>query len=133
MALASRDAHYSIKKAAVLLGIGSDNLYLVDVDSAGRMDVNHLRSEIERALSENALPFMVAATAGTTVLGAMDPLEGIADVCKQYGLWLHVDAAWGGGALMSRKHRHLLKGVERFLFFLSFLLRSSGRHSLILY
>jgi sulfinoalanine decarboxylase len=113
VALASRDAHYSIKKAAVLLGIGSDNLYLVDVDSAGRMDVNHLRSEIERALSENALPFMVAATSGTTVLGAMDPLEGIADVCKQYGLWLHVDAAWGGGALMSRKHRQLLKGIER--------------------
>lgn len=111
--LTSRDAHYSVQKAAFLLGIGSANLYLVNVDEAGRMDLNHLRSEIERALRENARPFMVSATSGTTVLGAMDPLEGIADICQEYGLWMHVDAAWGGGALMSSKHRHLLKGIER--------------------
>lgn len=114
MAFTSKDSHYSVKKAAVLLGIGSNNLYLVDVDSAGRMKVDHLENEIERALKEGALPFMVSATSGTTVLGAMDPLEGIADVCKKYGLWLHVDAAWGGGLLMSQKHRHHLKGIERY-------------------
>lgn len=86
----------------------------MDVDSAGRMKVDHLEIEIERALEEGALPFMVSATSGTTVLGAMDPLEGIADVCKKYELWLHVDAAWGGGLLMSQKHRHILRGIERF-------------------
>lgn len=73
----------------------------------------HLESEIQRALSEGAAPFLVSATAGTTVLGAFDPLEELADICQKYGLWLHVDAAWGGGALVSKKHRHLLKGIER--------------------
>lgn len=56
---------------------------------------------------------MSVAFTGTTVLGTFDPLEEIADVCEEYGLWLHVDAAWGGGALVSAKHRHLLKGIER--------------------
>jgi len=50
---------------------------------------------------------------GTTVLGAFDPIEEIADVCAEYGLWFHVDAAWGGGALMSPTHRKLMQGIER--------------------
>lgn len=50
---------------------------------------------------------------GTTVLGAFDPLESISDVCKKYNLWFHVDAAWGGGCLMSAKHKDLLKGIHR--------------------
>ena len=60
-----------------------------------------------KSVTENVI------SAGTTVLGAFDPLEEIADVCKEHGLWFHVDAAWGGGALVSAKHRHLLKGIER--------------------
>lgn len=52
-------------------------------------------------------------TAGTTVLGAFDPLDGIADLCAKYKMWFHVDAAWGGGALMSKKYRQLLNGVQR--------------------
>ncbi len=56
---------------------------------------------------------MVVATAGTTVYGAFDPINDIADVCVAHGLWLHVDAAWGGGVLVSRRHRHLMDGVER--------------------
>lgn len=51
---------------------------------------------------------------GTTVLGAFDPILEIADVCREFGIWLHVDAAWGGGALMSKKHRHLLTGIHRY-------------------
>lgn len=50
---------------------------------------------------------------GTTVLGAFDPIAEIADVCHEYGVWLHVDAAWGGGALVSKKHKHLLTGIHR--------------------
>lgn len=53
---------------------------------------------------------------GTTVLGAIDPLEGIADLCAEFGMWMHVDAAWGGGILMSSKYRHLLKGIERYVY-----------------
>lgn len=77
------------------------------------MCVKHLEQEIQRALEEGGAPFIVSATAGTTVLGAFDPIDKIADVCEKYGLWLHVDAAWGGGALVSKKHRYLLKGIER--------------------
>ncbi|KAI7815593.1 aspartate 1-decarboxylase [Rhyzopertha dominica] len=109
----SEDAHYSVKKMASFLGIGSDNVYIVKTDNRGRMDIIHLVENVERALAEGGVPFMVSATAGTTVMGAFDPLEDIADVCEKYGMWFHVDAAWGGGALMSKKHRHLLSGVHR--------------------
>lgn len=72
-----------------------------------------LEKEIQKAKAEGAEPFLVCATCGTTVLGAFDPLGAIADVCERHGLWLHVDAAWGGSALLSSKHRHLLAGIER--------------------
>lgn len=62
--LTSKDAHYSVKKAAFLLGIGTTNLFLVDVDEGGRMDLVHLRHQVQRALKENARPFLVSATAG---------------------------------------------------------------------
>lgn len=129
----SADAHYSVKKLASFMGIGTDNVFLIDTDDVGKMDASHLgkyfefksceqrnfihfcstESEILRAKSEGALPFMVSATAGTTVLGAFDPLEKIADICEKHKMWMHVDAAWGGGALMSQKYKKLLKGIER--------------------
>lgn len=98
---------------ASFLGIGSKNVYLIKTDGRGKMLMRHLRQEIERARNEGAQPFMVSATAGTTVLGAFDPINEIADICQEYSLWMHVDAAWGGGALVSRKYRHLLNGIER--------------------
>lgn len=108
----SEDAHYSVKKLAAFLGIGYDNVYQVKVDDRGKMMVSDLEAQIARAVKEGAAPLMVSATAGTTVMGAFDPLRSIAQVCKKYGLWFHVDAAWGGGSLISRKHRGLLDGVE---------------------
>nr|XP_003702496.2 PREDICTED: cysteine sulfinic acid decarboxylase [Megachile rotundata]XP_012138826.1 PREDICTED: cysteine sulfinic acid decarboxylase [Megachile rotundata] len=108
----SRDAHYSVKKLSAFLGIGTNNVYEVKTDARGKMCVSDLEAQIKRALEENAVPLMVSATAGTTVLGAYDPLRDIAACCKKYNLWFHVDAAWGGGALMSRKHRYLLDGIE---------------------
>lgn len=53
------------------------------------------------------------ATAGTTVYGAYDPLDKIADICQKYGLWMHVDGAWGGSALLSKQYRGLMKGIDR--------------------
>ncbi|TRY60308.1 hypothetical protein DNTS_015379 [Danionella cerebrum] len=82
----SEHSHYSIKKAGAVLGFGKENGYV---------------------------PLFVNATAGTTVYGAFDPINDIADICEKHNLWLHVDGAWGGGLLMSRKHRHKLSGVER--------------------
>ncbi|EFN89498.1 cysteine sulfinic acid decarboxylase [Harpegnathos saltator] len=108
----SEDAHYSVKKLAAFLGIGYDNVYSVKVDSRGKMLVSDLEAQIARATREGAVPLMVSSTAGTTVLGAFDPLKDIAEVCRKHRLWFHVDAAWGGGALVSRTYRRLLDGVE---------------------
>lgn len=109
----SEDAHYSSGKLASFMGLGSDNVYKVNSCKRGKMIVEHLESEVLRAKNEGATPFMVVATAGTTVLGAFDPIDEIANLCKKYHMWLHVDAAWGGGALMSKKYRHLMNGIER--------------------
>ncbi|RZF43142.1 hypothetical protein LSTR_LSTR012562 [Laodelphax striatellus] len=109
----SEDAHYSIKKMAVLQGFGSDNAVIGETDARGRMDPRDLEAQVKDTLDQGALPMMVSATSGTTVLGAFDPLEDIYDICSKYEMWMHVDAAWGGGALLSPRHRHLLKGIER--------------------
>ncbi|XP_069051324.1 acidic amino acid decarboxylase GADL1 [Lepisosteus oculatus] len=109
----SEESHYSVRKAAAFLGIGTRNVYVVPADDRGKMIPEELEKQIERAKSEGAVPFMVSATAGTTVLGAFDPLEDIADICERNGLWFHVDACWGGSALLSRKYCHLLKGIQR--------------------
>ncbi|XP_040901337.1 acidic amino acid decarboxylase GADL1-like [Toxotes jaculatrix] len=111
--LTSQECHYSISKSAALLGIGTKNVYVVPSDERGKMIPSALEEQIKTAKSEGAVPFMVNATAGTTVLGAFDPIEEIADICEKYNLWLHVDACWGGAALMSNKHKHLLKGIHR--------------------
>ncbi|XP_063232123.1 cysteine sulfinic acid decarboxylase-like [Bacillus rossius redtenbacheri] len=110
---ASEDAHYSVHKMAALLGLGEAGVVAVPVDAAGRMDAGRLDALVRRAAAGGALPFMVVATAGTTVLGAFDPLPAVADVCEQHSLWLHVDAAWGGGLLLSSQHRHQLLGIDR--------------------
>lgn len=105
-------AHYSTKKLAAFMGIGTDNCILVKTDKLGKIEVNDLEKKIEESIQDGATPFLVTATAGTTVYGAFDPLVPISALCKKYNVWLHVDAAWGGGALMSNKHKHLLNGIE---------------------
>lgn len=108
----SEDAHYSIKKLCAFLGIGTRNVYSVSVDSRGKMRLDDLEAQVKRALDEGGVPMMVSATAGTTVIGAFDPLRQISEVCKRHNMWFHVDAAWGGGALVSKRRRHLLDGIE---------------------
>ncbi|OCT76335.1 glutamate decarboxylase 1 isoform X1 [Xenopus laevis] len=109
----SEQSHYSFRKAASVLGIGTDNVIAVKCDERGKMIPSDLEDKIQKAERQGQHPFYVSATAGTTVFGAFDPLVSIADICKRYGLWMHVDAAWGGGLLLSKKHRHKLNGIER--------------------
>ncbi|MBN3305505.1 GADL1 decarboxylase, partial [Amia calva] len=109
----SEESHYSVSKAAAFLGIGTKNVCTVPADDRGKMIPEELEKLVQQAKNEGRVPFMVSATAGTTVLGAFDPLEEIADICERHGLWFHVDACWGGGALLSRKHRGLLTGIHR--------------------
>ncbi|CAH1241293.1 GAD1 [Branchiostoma lanceolatum] len=110
----SKQSHYSIKKAASVLGIGTNNVVLINCDERGKMITSDLEAHVLRVKAEGAVPFFVNCTSGTTVLGAYDPLEEVADVCEKHGLWMHVDAAWGGGVMMSPKYRaSRMRGVER--------------------
>jgi len=113
VAFTSQESHYSIAKAAHWIGLGTENVVEVLSDEAGRMIPSELESQIKLSLEQGKIPFFVNATAGTTVLGAYDPLDPIADICSKYKMWLHVDACWGGAALVSHKHRHLMKGIDR--------------------
>ncbi|ETE60347.1 Glutamate decarboxylase-like protein 1 [Ophiophagus hannah] len=87
----SEECHYSVKKAASFLGIGTQNVYFVKSDDRGKMIPEELEKQVQQARSEGSTPFFVSATAGTTVLGAFDPLNDIADICEKHNLWLHVD------------------------------------------
>ncbi|XP_070535932.1 glutamate decarboxylase 1-like [Ptychodera flava] len=110
---ASEHSHYSLRGAAATLGIGTDNVIPIRCDERGKMMPADLVRKIQQAKARGDTPFFVSATAGTTVLGAFDPLQSIADICEKYKIWMHVDAAWGGGALLSKKHKTLLEGIER--------------------
>lgn len=109
----SKQSHFSVNKAAMLLGIGQDNVIAIDCDARGKMMVGDLRSKVKTALTYEQIPLMVNATCGTTILGAYDPVGEIADICEEFDMWLHVDGAWGGAALLSDRHKHLLTGINR--------------------
>jgi len=112
VAYVSDQAHYSSLKAANILGIGTDNLVPVASDSQGRLCPLALTQAIKKSLSEGKTPFFIGLTAGTTVIGAFDPVPECRAIADQYKLWLHIDGAWGAPVLFSPQHRHLLKGSE---------------------
>ncbi len=107
----SEAAHYSFKKALMLLGIGSNSIVSIKTIH-GRMCLTTLRAKIQETRDQHDIPLMVVATAGTTVQGKFDPILNIATICRKESLWLHVDAAWGGSMIFSENHSHLLSGIE---------------------
>ncbi|XP_052754149.1 glutamate decarboxylase 1-like [Galleria mellonella] len=109
----SEDSHYSIKKAAHWLGFGTESVKVVKTNENGQMVVKDLEEMILMEINSGRYPLFVNATAGTTVLGAIDNLEIVADICKKYAVWMHVDACWGGSLLLSQKHRSKLRGIEK--------------------
>ncbi|WP_433450569.1 lysine decarboxylase DesA [Streptomyces sp. CA-142005] len=110
---ASEVSHFSVKKSARLLGLGQEAVVPVTVDHDKRMQTVALAHELERCRRDGLVPMAVVATAGTTDFGSIDPLPEIAELCAQYGVWLHVDAAYGCGLLASLKRRDRLTGIER--------------------
>ncbi|WP_017572543.1 pyridoxal phosphate-dependent decarboxylase family protein [Nocardiopsis halotolerans] len=110
--LTSEAGHFSVAKSAALLGLGYDSVITVACDDRRRMRPDALAAELRGCRAEGLVPIAVVATAGTTDFGSLDPLPQIADLCEQRGVWMHVDAAYGCGLLVSR-HRHLLNGIER--------------------
>jgi glutamate/tyrosine decarboxylase-like PLP-dependent enzyme len=109
----SSQAHHSLDKAAVSSGLGRSGLVRIPVDDQCRMRVDLLAEQIAADIASGYTPFMIAATAGTTSTGAIDPLKQVSDVADQHGLWLHVDAAWGGTAALSPRQRPWLDGIEK--------------------
>lgn len=111
MMYTSAESHYSVRKNAGLIGLGRENVRKVPVDSAGRM----LPDELERMIKEDQErgnhPTMVITTSGTTVMGAFDPIKPIVEIGHRHDLWVHVDGAFGGSALLSKEHAALMEGV----------------------
>ncbi|MCO5267579.1 MAG: aminotransferase class V-fold PLP-dependent enzyme [Brumimicrobium sp.] len=108
----SVESHFSIPKNAAFIGIGKKNVRLIPTNKKGEMDVAYLEKAIQKDMQSGFHPIMVNATAGTTVLGAFDPVEAISKICKQYRIWLHVDGAYCGAVIFSKKYKYLIKGLE---------------------
>lgn len=109
----SAHGHYSLEKAAQIMGFGSGAVRSVPVDEKGCIIPSELDAMISKSKSSGETPFYVNATAGTTVLGSFDPLPAISDICKKHKLWLHVDGSWGAPVIFSRAQKHKLNGTER--------------------
>lgn len=109
----STHAHSSIDKAAIALGIGRRWTRHIPVDGDFRLRPDLLDEAIRVDLDAGVTPLAVVATVGTTSSTSIDPVPAIADVCERYGVWLHVDAAYGGPAALVPSHRHVLAGCDR--------------------
>ena len=109
----SEQAHSSVEKGAITLGLGQENVRKIAVDAAFRMDPGALRAAIEADVAAGLRPFCVVATVGTTSTSSVDPVPAVADIAEQYGLWLHVDGAYGGPATIVPEYRHYFDGVAR--------------------
>ncbi len=119
-AFVNKDAHYSMDKAANILGIGTGNLVKIPFNERGEMRVGELETAIRKVVREGGIPFFVGLTAGTTVRGAYDPIPEVLSLRDKYNFWLHVDGAWGGAAIMSDRLREKfmprLNEVDSFTF-----------------
>ena len=110
---ASDQVHFSITKAADVLGLGRDQVRLLKSDERFRLDVRALRERLSSDINNGLRPFCIVASAGTTNTGAIDPLNEIAQVAEEFGLWLHVDGAYGALAALDESKRALFAGIKR--------------------
>jgi aromatic-L-amino-acid decarboxylase len=108
----SREAHYSITRAAEVLGIGADFVRAIEIDGERRMRADRTREALARDLAEGYTPVAIIATAGTTLTGAIDPLDELARVAREFNVWLHVDGAYGLPAAAVDARRALFTGLE---------------------
>jgi aromatic-L-amino-acid decarboxylase len=110
---ASEQAHSSVEKAGIVLGIGQEGFRTIPIDDEYRMDPGALARAVAKDRAEGFTPFAVTATVGTTSTTSIDPVGAIADVCEREGLWLHVDTAYAGSAAAVPELRWVLAGCER--------------------
>jgi aromatic-L-amino-acid/L-tryptophan decarboxylase len=110
---ASTEAHSSIEKACIVLGFGREGLVKIETDAEYRLRPDALREAVLADVRAGRRPIAVVATVGTTSSTSIDPVAAAADVCAEHGMWLHVDAAYGGSAAVAPALRHVLDGCER--------------------
>lgn len=111
--IAHADVHYSVTRAAGMLGLGTNNVLRATLDERRRMSPSELEAQLQELRGENRPVVAVVACACATPIGAFDPLDEISAVCRRHGVWLHVDAAHGGAAAFSQRHRQLVSGIEQ--------------------
>jgi aromatic-L-amino-acid decarboxylase len=109
----SEAAHFSVARAAMVAGIAAEDVVAVPVSGRGVMDAGALEQRIRRNREQGAEPFAVVATAGTTATGALDPLARVASICRAQRIWLHVDACYGGAAILLEEMRGRFAGIEQ--------------------
>jgi len=109
----SPEGHSCIRKAVELLGLGSDNLRIVSVDAERRLQVQALEAALRQDREAGHVPIAMAASAGTVNSGAIDPLAALRDLCDRYGLWLHVDGAYGAPAILSTQYKQEIAPIAR--------------------
>ncbi|MEM9300641.1 MAG: aminotransferase class I/II-fold pyridoxal phosphate-dependent enzyme [Pseudomonadota bacterium] len=108
----TEQAHSSVTKALRILGFGPEQYRTIDVDAAHRLDLGALEAAIVADSGLGARPFLVVATAGSTSVGAVDPLPAIRALCDRHGLWLHVDGAYGAAVRLCKSRAHAVEGIE---------------------
>lgn len=113
MVYASTETHNSVQRAVELMGLGAESLALIPVDDEYRLDVDALRRQVAADRQAGRVPFCIVANAGTVNTGAVDPLDALADFCRDQKLWLHVDGAFGALATLDPTRHELLKGMQR--------------------
>ncbi len=112
VAYSSSSAHISLTQALEIAGLGSDALRLIPVNSQFQLDINALKTAIMADKANGFAPFLIAATAGSVDVGAIDPLPELAELAHQHGLWLHVDGAYAALAILSPELAPLLQGIQ---------------------
>ena len=112
VAYTSENSHYSMSKNASLSGIGRENVRYIRSDQYGRLNILEFINQVKLDKSSGLIPFYLNATAGTTVLGAFDNISNLAPICKDNNIWLHLDGAFGGSVIFSKKYKHLVNGIH---------------------
>ena len=111
--MVSEEAHYCIDRSARIMGLGDEGIIKVPVDKDFKLRTDLLPIYLEKAKKKGLHVFCVVGCGGSTATGSYDNLDAIADFCEANNLWFHVDAAHGGGVVFSKKHKHLVKGIEK--------------------
>ena len=109
----SSQTHSSIEKGAKIAGIGKENVVKIDVDETLAMKPSDLRQQIEKDLNEGKKPICVISTIGTTSSHAIDPVKAISELCEEFGIWHHIDAAHAGSAMILPEYRYMIEGIEK--------------------